>query len=310
MKKIITIILILASFCLKAQNDLTRSQIRDSIQALSSIVTLADLKNLLDYNFATSGVFKTDVIKSETYGGGTLTLDFDSIDTYEVDAGTLTPVIITISNMKDGQVGWIDFTNAVGSLVSWNNADDITPNKTALTSLSSKLYMVINKNNDIFSQAWISGSTITTATETNSGILEIATSTEAKAGTSDTKIITPDKLSDIITTDITIYVDTVAIGNWDMDALANKAVAHGIANYKNILFAGVEIINDDGTYIIPLTSASSVAGVIQGGVSWYGIPGKTTKITLTRLGGGLFDGTNYDDDIDFNRGWIIIWYIP
>ena len=127
MKKIITIILVLISFYLKAQNDLTRSEIRDSIQAISATVSLSDLKNLLDYNFATSVVAKTDVINSDVAVANAFTADFDTIDTYEVDAGAAN-VAITISNMQDGQIGWIDVINKASATVTWANADEITPN--------------------------------------------------------------------------------------------------------------------------------------------------------------------------------------
>ena len=301
MKKLTLIFLTFLCLGSFAQNDLSRNKVQDSIQALSATVSLSDLKTILDDNFANSGVFKKDIINNGSAAGNTFTADFDSIDTYQVDAGAAS-VTITISNMQDGQVGWIDVINKADKLVVWSNADNITPNASALTALSTVLYMVVNKNNDIFVQAWIAGSTVTTATETNTGILEVATTAEALALSSDAKIITPSKFDDILGSEVLLKTDTISIGDWNMDATTSVSVAHGIGDHEDIVSVFITIRDDAATSLYPLFYYTGV-GVSDGRFLW-----NATNIVMTRRGGGNFDDTDFNAT-SYNRGIITIFYL-
>ena len=299
MKKLIFIILICPLIVFG--QDMTRTSIEDSMKNIVGTIDSAMFVDILWDDFAKNGVFKADVINSDVAAGSAFAADFDSIDTYEIDAGAGN-VEITISNLQDGQIGFIDVVNKAGGIVTWANATNITPNHSYITSLTTCLYMVVNKNSSMYAMAW--KKTITTATATNSGILEVATTAEAQALTLDTKIITPSGLADVIGS-VTINVDTVAIGNWDMDATGSVTVAHG-KTLANILYVNVIIISDSEILRYPLNYAITSTGVASG--NWFlGV----TNITLSRVPTpGAFDNIGFDDDTSFNRGWIIIYSIP
>ena len=299
MKKLIFIILICP--LLIFGQSMTRTSIEDSMKNIVGTIDSAMFVDILWDDFAKNGVFKADVINSDVAAGSAFAADFDSIDTYEIDAGAGN-VEITISNLQDGQIGFIDVVNKAGGIVTWANATNITPNHSYITALTTCLYMVVNKNGSMYAMAW--KKTITTATATNSGILEVATTAEAQALTLDTKIITPSGLADVIGS-VTINVDTVAIGNWDMDATGSVTVAHG-KTLANILYVNVIIISDSEILRYPLNYAITSTGVASG--NWFlGV----TNITLSRVPTpGAFDNIGFDDDTSFNRGWIIIYSIP
>ena len=303
MKKLIFIILICPLIVFG--QDMTRTSIEDSMKNIVGTIDSAMFVDILWDDFAKNGVFKADVINSDVAAGSAFAADFDSIDTYEIDAGAGN-VEITISNLQDGQIGFIDVVNKAGGIVTWANATNITPNHSYITALTTCLYMVVNKNGSMYAMAW--KKTITTATATNSGILEVATTAEAQALTLDTKIITPSGLADVIGS-VAIKVDTVAIGDWNMDSNSTKLVTHGITSYKDIFHLEVQIRDDSDDVYTPLNGTNITTGVSYGGISYFGSTAtSTTQITLNRTSSQLYDGTSYNST-SYNRGWVIIWYI-
>lgn len=95
----------------------------------------------------------------------------------------------------------------------------------------------------------------------------------------------------------------IEIGDWDMDASGNPAVApvHGVDPQK-VRSVSVIVRADTGTATYPLSS-SGAAGELNGAVGSV----NATTLTLFRLPGGLFDSTNFDST-SYNRGWITIEY--
>ena len=92
----------------------------------------------------------------------------------------------------------------------------------------------------------------------------------------------------------------VEIGDWDMDATAVVNVAHGLT-FANIRSVSVLVRKDVGNYGYSID---------------YGAPdayGNCTVLTdyiqLTRIEGAFFDSADFDET-PFNRGWIVIWYVP
>jgi hypothetical protein len=103
----------------------------------------------------------------------------------------------------------------------------------------------------------------------------------------------------------TLKTKVIDIGDWDMVATVSVAIAHGLTITS---IRGIEVIirNDDGIRILPINAMESpvTSTMIEGYVSVIG----TTLVNLTRITGGVFDGTGYDST-SFNRGWITITYV-
>jgi hypothetical protein len=93
------------------------------------------------------------------------------------------------------------------------------------------------------------------------------------------------------------------IGAWDMDATIVITVNHSIPDITKIRSVSAMIFNDAGTFILPLDSFNSSTGTMQGGVTDI----SATQVRLTRLAGGSFDSTSYNDAV-INRGYITVEY--
>jgi len=102
-----------------------------------------------------------------------------------------------------------------------------------------------------------------------------------------------------------IKFKSVNIGTWDMDITTNKSVVHGVDPEKiRIVYA---IIRDDsGTTRVSSEFFNAAAGVPSG--SGGNIVILNTSILITRITGGTFDTTSWND-ASINRGYITIGYI-
>ena len=93
---------------------------------------------------------------------------------------------------------------------------------------------------------------------------------------------------------------TLEIGAWDMDALDNVAIVHGLV-YAKIRSVNVIISRDAGDLSYPI-------GIDVGGAGASGyLTIRAADIYLFRMAGGLFDAALFDDAV-MNRGWINIEY--
>jgi len=119
----------------------------------------------------------------------------------------------------------------------------------------------------------------------------------------DLNFVTDDQ-QDIIET-LETKQKIVNIGDWNMDSTTNVNVAHGVADYSKIRGVSVMIIDDGESSLRPLNYVPNASSGVQGGINGIG----STNITLYRLTGGSFDGTGYDST-SFNRGYVLIDYIP
>ena len=95
----------------------------------------------------------------------------------------------------------------------------------------------------------------------------------------------------------------VEIGDWDMDATDNVAVAHGIADFKKIRDVQTTIRNDADSVYYKLEKLNTLDYEMQGGV----IQIDGTNIGLSRKAAGFYDSTDFDST-PFNRGFITIQY--
>ncbi len=101
----------------------------------------------------------------------------------------------------------------------------------------------------------------------------------------------------------------IDIGDWNMDTTTQTTVPHLLSatEYKTITSLEAMIRDDNNTIISPLDSIpGSNPGVSPNG--GFGAITSTT-ITLTRITGGGFDVTDFDNT-PYNRGFISFWYIP
>ena len=95
----------------------------------------------------------------------------------------------------------------------------------------------------------------------------------------------------------------VFLKGWDMDTSATYEVDHELPDGCLIVGCQATILSDAGVQY-PLNSMQS--GVISGGVQGYNLT--AGKITFSRLTGGLFDSSEFDDDT-IDRGYAVIDFI-
>ena len=92
------------------------------------------------------------------------------------------------------------------------------------------------------------------------------------------------------------YIDN--LGSWNMLANAQLVYSPATLNVKSINNISLVILKDDGT--------GSKIGSFGTGISDIDIDYTANTITITRLGGGVYDSTDYDNAA-INRGRIGIW---
>lgn len=92
------------------------------------------------------------------------------------------------------------------------------------------------------------------------------------------------------------------IGAWDMDATTSVNVAHGfVSGAANIREVSAIIVADGGASFSPLMGMDFGGGL--GGT----YVADATNIVLSRVVGGSYDSTSYNDGA-INRGYIVIKY--
>lgn len=168
---------------------------------ITPIVTVAKLTTHLKDELAESVVFRTDVISSTVVATvDANTLDFSDYDQIVFDGATndVEPTF-TLSNIENGEIVSIKITKNANRGITFANATNITPNQSYIdVNSTSVTYLIIRKGSVNYALALVE--TIVAATTTNAGILEVATTAEAQAGTANDKIITPDNLQDVTAT--------------------------------------------------------------------------------------------------------------
>lgn len=102
----------------------------------------------------------------------------------------------------------------------------------------------------------------------------------------------------------------VDIGDWDMDSNATTTVSLPIS-YTKIRRISVTVRDDSDSVKYDLFGAASSGTPVapQGGAEISNIVTPANTVTLSRANGGYFDNTNFNAT-SFNRGWIVIDYIP
>lgn len=99
-----------------------------------------------------------------------------------------------------------------------------------------------------------------------------------------------------------LKIKVIDIGDWNMDADATVAVAHGLT-LANIRGASAMIRRDDNAGYFDFAATTNTIASAQRAITLDG-----TNITLSRQGGGFFDGVDYNLT-SYNRGWITVHYV-
>lgn len=135
------------------------------------------------------------------------------------------------------------------------------------------------------------------ATDALVGFVRKATQIEVDAGVNDDAFVTPLKLAGFGQATKQKIVD---IGDWNMDATTTVfGILHGLDPTK-IRGVNVLIRNDSATTSFNLLDQATNGAMIQV---------LATSITLTRQHLGFFDNFNFSVT-PYNRGWIVITYVP
>lgn len=95
----------------------------------------------------------------------------------------------------------------------------------------------------------------------------------------------------------------IEIGDWNMDATSLVLVNHGLT-FSKIRAVRTTIRTDDDDDLVNLEVTNSTTSAIGGDITTG-----TTQVALARATGGFFDQALFDAT-SFNRGWIIIEYLP
>ena len=100
-------------------------------------------------------------------------------------------------------------------------------------------------------------------------------------------------------------VKIIDIGDWNMDITDNLSVAH-ILDQSKIRTVKAFILDDGGIIlseltVIPPGAVSGVGGTVEINAG---------DVRLSRVIGGGYDGNTDYDAVAFNRGYIVIDYIP
>lgn len=136
------------------------------------------------------------------------------------------------------------------------------------------------------------------ASTTNKGVVEKATPTERNAGATD-KFIDSELL---IGVSGGLSRKVIPIGDWNMDTTDSVAIAHGLTLSNIRRINGIIRRDDDSTYYDGTYRGSSD----EPGCRFFA---DATNINIGRYQTGFFDNSNFDST-SFNRGWIVIDYIP
>jgi hypothetical protein len=144
-------------------------------------------------------------------------------------------------------------------------------------------------NDSVLRQTW----------QKNRGIVTAATTPIL---TTELDVVRGDRLNDKIRQYGRKVID---IGNWNMDSTSSVTVAHGL-DYDSIQRVTATIQSDPIALLFkgPIEYVDETTGLSAGSVYV-----DETLVYLSRVTGAIFDSTSFDDGV-YNRGWIIIDYLP
>lgn len=225
----------------------------DRVTAKSNIATInvpsvtnAELNTILQNEICDNVVFKEDTAVAQVSSVSTIALDFTAKDRINLTR-TGGSLAISVSGIADGQTVYVLITKTAGQAITFSGVTDITPNIPKVTELATVLYQIIRKGANYFAIAFVK--TIISATETNEGILSIATAAECNALSSTTKIVTPGR------------IPTAQLSQAGVIALATQYEANQMtASNKAIVPSTIPQAADDQKGVIQIATAAECNG--------------------------------------------------
>lgn len=112
---------------------------------------IADHEDFLANALADSAVLKKDVKTTAPAAvGSVITLDYTNTDTYN-NATIGSSTTFTITNLADGQIGYIAFFKNPGAVISFSNATNVTSNQPYVDQIGGNfVYQLSNKDGVIY----------------------------------------------------------------------------------------------------------------------------------------------------------------
>lgn len=156
-----------------------RTTVKSNIQSLNvPSVSNADMEDMLNDNICDNVVFKEDVTQIRISTVTSIALDFTGRDRINLQrtGGSLS---ISVSNIVDGQVVYVDITKTPGQTVSWVGVTDVTPVQADVTAVSRVLYEIVRKNTSYYARAFVG---IGSANESRKGLTKWASDSQIKLG--------------------------------------------------------------------------------------------------------------------------------
>lgn len=148
------------------------------------------------------------------------------------------------------------------------------------------------------------------ATTSERGLVELASGGTTIAGTNLTDATTPSGVRSAILNHIPLRQAVLDIGSWNFTATVLRQVGHGL-NYSNIRSVRAFVRNDadDEFHDLGGNTVPSSTVVYYGHVEYNRTVVKLTLVP-SGLDGALGNNSDYSNTGGYNRGWIIIDYIP
>lgn len=163
-----------------------RTTVKANITTLNvPSVSNADLNTMLKDYLSDNLVFGADVVDTISSTSTSVTLDWDLKDRIDLSRQSgVGNFNITNNNISDGEVKYLLISKQNGDTISFTDATDITPVTANVDSQTTVLYEIVRKGTNYYARAWLD-------------FANIASETEAKTATSNTKLITPLTMGEI-----------------------------------------------------------------------------------------------------------------
>lgn len=213
--------------------------------------------------------------------------DQDAATKYYVDQAILNNIVYATEQQR----GIVKLATIADTLAGTDDSKAVTPKK-LWEAFDDRIATQTEMNAGLSSDVFATPKTVRNmfATVDRRGVIQIATEAEAKAGSDNSKAITPFTLHKAFP----VQPRVVEITDWNIDTAQSKTVAHNLAAGepdKVVAVNGI-ILSDDG-----VTRLSLFEGDINVG---------DVDVTVTVPTSGTFDAVAYST-AGTRRGWVVIW---
>jgi hypothetical protein len=237
--------------------------------------------------------FKEDVAVIQSSSVTSITVDFTGKDRIDLTR-TGGSLAITASGISDGDTVFLLITKTAGQAVSFVGITDVTPVKAYVTALGIVLYEIIRKGSNYFAKAWVES--VKQATDTITGTLVIASTSEHNALSSTSKAVVPGRIP---------ISSTTQRGLIELETMAETLA--GTGTNRAVSGVGVAAVINN-TIALPAWQTMSLASGWQGTVRYFkDVLGNTHLQAVNLLRTTSFSG-NDNNSVTF--GGLSSGYIP